>query len=839
MREHFQKILFTIFLLITCVFASAQVKIQSSVWDAQTNEPVSYCQIVVKNSNESTIANIDGKFVINANSFSDSLIVFSLGYKRKTIAIIDIVETTKIYLQPQITELLAVTVYANNDYIYDIVSKCRNNLQKSKSGYQAKVYYGLNTTRDEMPVEVLECYFNGDIRGVTIKNLLLKNGKVGLKNKDSLLFLSYNLSQLVSAINLTMSSKYYPNLPFHYNKNQLKKNYNLSCVLIGNHYKISFIPLTKNNNYFSGDMWIEKNSNNLAKLELKIDSTDAHPLIPHENIKNLSLSLVYNFDSKGKSIILRNVNFEYSFEYKYFISQITQDAVEYSSCSTVVSTSGLVYCYDYDNPFTLPYFNYKNLDDYQKIAFIPYNQLFWENPKLLLSAEQTAMLQSMDKSGLTFNIDSASYGKNFMKNVTGDANSLLAGTPKFIFWDKDDRIEINKEYESEKTETYYPFYKNYAQYASFAPPKTELYNLSSQIFLDINTKNDTNYCTSYSIFNAADSYTRAPENVLMQVFANIYFDIIEIERRKMQEKLDNNNFTVKQIEEIYYTTLNNIDEKVYYLFEDEILWMNEIDKGVYSDLNNLRKWNKYVDENLGINNLLVFQDKYKCENEGFLSLNPIEPEMVEVKGGTFNMGCHDDGFDWEFPVHKVKVGSFKISKYPVTQKEWVSVMGNNPSHFKGDDLPVENVSWLDAQNFIVKLNAATGKNYRLPTEAEWEYAARGGNKSKKYKYSGSNTIEEVAWYVENSNGTTYPVGTKKPNELEIYDMSGNVAEWCQDVSEVYVGAIMEFPIDFEHIFRVLRGGGWKSKLEFCRVYSRNRTPQEFFAEFIGFRLVLQ
>jgi formylglycine-generating enzyme required for sulfatase activity/uncharacterized protein YcgL (UPF0745 family) len=836
MSENLQKILLTIILLMTCGFVNAQVKIQSSVWDAQTLEPISYCQIAIKHSNESTIANSDGKFVLYTNIISDSLIVFSMGYQKKAFALKDITEETKIYLQPQAFELLAITISANNDYIYDIVSKCRGILQKNKSKYQAKVYYGLNTTRDDIPVEVLECYFNGNIKGIIIEKLLLKNGKVGLKNKDSLVFLSYNLSQLVSAINLTENSKYYPQLPFHFNKKQLKKNYYLSCVFLDNYYRISFRPHNDNNKFFSGNMWIEKGTNNLIKLDLEIDSTNVHPLIPSEKINNLSLKLSYTFDFNGKNIVLSHVNFKYSLDYKYYISEIIQDSVMFAERSTNVNTTGLVYCYDYDNPFILPYFNYGVLNDYQKLSYIPYNHLFWENRKLLLSEEQVTMLQSMDKSGLTFNSDSATYGKNFMKNVIGDASSLLVGQPTFIFWDSNDRIEISKEYETPTYNPYHFFYRAY--YSSIAPPKSDLYNLSYQIFLDIIAKNDTNYCTSYSIINAAESFTRVPEEVLMQVFANIYFDIVEIERRKMQDNFDANNFTLKQIEEIYYATLNKIDEVVFNLFNDEILWINKVAGGVYSDLNKLRKWNKYVYENLGINNMLVFQKKQGLENEGFLSLNPIEPEMIEVKGSTFNMGCHDDGFDWEFPVHKVKVSSFKISKYLVTQKQWMSVMGSNPSYFKGEDLPVENVSWLEVQEFITKLNEATGKNYRLPTENEWEYAARGGNKSKNYKYSGNNLIDEVAWYAENSNGTTHPVGTKKSNELGIYDMSGNVMEWCHDVSEVYVGASVDFPIDLEHIFRVLRGGGWKSKLEFCRVYSRNRSPQEFSREFCGFRLVL-
>jgi formylglycine-generating enzyme required for sulfatase activity len=221
-----------------------------------------------------------------------------------------------------------------------------------------------------------------------------------------------------------------------------------------------------------------------------------------------------------------------------------------------------------------------------------------------------------------------------------------------------------------------------------------------------------------------------------------------------------------------------------------------------------------------------------------IPVHPVEPELVEVKGRTFRMGCRDyDGFPWEYPVHKVTVTNFKIAKYEVTQKQWLSIMGSNPSHFKGDDLPVENVTWLEVQEFISKLNELTGKNYRLPTEKEWEYAARGGKKSKNYKYSGSNKLNEVAWYAGNNDGTTHPVGTKKSNELGIYDMSGNVAEWCSDVYENYFGSTIDEP-EQEHIFRVLRGAKWDSEAQFCRISFRGRTPQEFRNTGLGFRLVL-
>ena len=165
------------------------------------------------------------------------------------------------------------------------------------------------------------------------------------------------------------------------------------------------------------------------------------------------------------------------------------------------------------------------------------------------------------------------------------------------------------------------------------------------------------------------------------------------------------------------------------------------------------------------------------------TVNGVSFKMVAVEGGTFTMGASDDDTEadnMEKPAHEVTISNYYIGETEVTQALWVAVMGKNPSYFTGDLRPVEDVSWSECKEFITMLNQMTGKNFRLPTEAEWEFAARGGNKSKGYKYAGSNIIGDVAWYKENASNQTHLVATKASNELGLYDMSGNVYEWCQD-----------------------------------------------------------
>ena len=230
-------------------------------------------------------------------------------------------------------------------------------------------------------------------------------------------------------------------------------------------------------------------------------------------------------------------------------------------------------------------------------------------------------------------------------------------------------------------------------------------------------------------------------------------------------------------------------------------------------------------------------------SDGVLTIKGVSYEMVWVRGGTFRMGATSeqgsDAYGNEKPVHSVTLSSFYIGKTEVTQALWKAVMGSNPSCWKGDNLPVECVSWNDCQEFIRKLNALTGLNFRLPTEAEWEFACRGGNNSRGYKYSGSNYIDNVAWYRDNSGDKTHPVATKSPNELGIYDMSGNVNEWCNDWYGGYTSGRQTNPKGpYDGSRRVDRGGSWGNGVGGCRSSNRDDNLPTIRRINLGLRLAL-
>jgi len=240
----------------------------------------------------------------------------------------------------------------------------------------------------------------------------------------------------------------------------------------------------------------------------------------------------------------------------------------------------------------------------------------------------------------------------------------------------------------------------------------------------------------------------------------------------------------------------------------------------------------------------------KCQDSGGKESAPPETlveeicgmQMVYIPGGTFEMGDHfDDGLENESPVHKVRLDAFHIGRCPVTQDQWLRLQEENPSRFQGGDLPVEQVTWAQALDFARQLTLAHNGRYRfdLPTEAQWEYAARSGGRPERY--AGGDTIEKVAWYEDNSHSRTHPVGAKMPNGLGLYDMSGNVWEWCRDTfsADAYTHHNNHNPlVDTGGVDRVIRGGSWNLDAWSARCARRFSFRADMFGAGLGFRLVM-
>lgn len=244
------------------------------------------------------------------------------------------------------------------------------------------------------------------------------------------------------------------------------------------------------------------------------------------------------------------------------------------------------------------------------------------------------------------------------------------------------------------------------------------------------------------------------------------------------------------------------------------------------------------------------KDIEKTSQDKTLIVNGVAFDMVYVEGGTFVMGCYGEHEnicdDDEVPAHKVTVNSFYIGRFEVSQDLWDAVMEYNPSHFKGNKRPVECVSWYECETFVNRLSELTGYEFRIPTEAEWEFAARGGNNSKHYFYSGSDTANKVSWFASDKldlkktiKKGTQNIGLKAPNELGVYDMSGNVYEWCYDWFGLYYMRHETNPTGPQNgTYRVGRGGSWINPGEYCRVSYRSYSPPGNGYYYLGLRLVM-
>lgn len=227
----------------------------------------------------------------------------------------------------------------------------------------------------------------------------------------------------------------------------------------------------------------------------------------------------------------------------------------------------------------------------------------------------------------------------------------------------------------------------------------------------------------------------------------------------------------------------------------------------------------------------------------YYTVNGVEFKMIAIKGGTFSMGSVKGAFgaeDDEYPQHKVTVSDFYLAETEVTQELWTAVMGNNPSGYTDDaQLPVESVTWDDCQRFLTELNKLTDGAFRLPTEAEWEYAARGGNCSKGFLYSGSDTLANVGWYKDNANERPHKVKQLAPNELGLYDMSGNIWEWCNDWEGQYPSEEVVNPQGpQEGRARIVRGGSWLVDAAICRPADRSSGAPRGGGCIVGLRLAL-
>ncbi len=594
--------LFILFSIIITYNGFSQDRIKLKIVDRSSNIGLAYCNISYIGTRKGNISNSEGYFFINKNGEYDSLRFYYIGYKSITIALNDINDGDIIKLEETQVFLSAITVHADNEYLYDLVNKVRKNLLKNKKSYSAKVYYGIETQTKETPLELLECFYNGEINGEHIKRLTYKNGRVGLASVDGNYFESFNSAKAISKINIIHKSDIYPSLPFQFNKRKLKKLFKLKAYTSSNKIlKIEFLPYDSMG-YFSGTIWINETNNKLEKLELTAHNTTKHPFLPIHNtdkISDVSIKLVKSYNTNEQLSTIDHIYFEYSLVYKSVRGKSMGIANDKSRIiERNISSKGIIRVYDYNNTFIIPYFNYPDniyYGDYYKMSFIPYNKVFWENNhSIALNRDQQKKLNFFASKGKLVNYREGNYGDSFIirnSNIGKEKHRHFGFY--YSFWNKNKRITIkndlkqNKLYEPEKDGLII---------------KRDLYNIEAQLFLDITRVKDSLYFNTYSVFDSYKTFYRLQTSNITNAFINIYFDLYEIQRRELQSKLEEKNWSLNEADSIYKQNIISINKIAKKYIKDVQMGNNAVE---------LEKWNIYIFNNLGINNLKLITNDTK------------------------------------------------------------------------------------------------------------------------------------------------------------------------------------------------------------------------------------
>ncbi len=578
-----KKNLITLILLPFVYICSGQTKLSLMVLDYRTKEPLIFCSVSVVGKNSGGITNSEGKIIIKAEK-SDFVAFSYIGYKTKKMSVEALEKNDVVYLEQETTLLGEVTISADNSYLYDIVDKCRAKLLANRNQYSSKAYYAIETESGETPVEFLECYYNTTIKGVNIEQLSFKNGRVGLAADSGNYFLSMETSKAIADIELLKNKNNFPLLPLQCNKRNLKNKFDLELRgVISNLFHIGFRPFNSDTTCFSGEIWIEKETYNIVKINFNVVNTRIHPfttIYPSSNdaIHNLSLDITHRFRLVDDNSVPELINFEYSFEYESIRDSIffIRDARLYKRG---VFSKSTLYFYDINNPFILPYFTYdESISDYQKLSVIPYNTLFWNQDNgMLLSKKQKENLGFFENKGDLINFEKLEAREIFKDDRLPE--TFFEGN--YYFWSKDKRVMVT--FPDKPDRIIKGFYM-----------QSDMYNLKAQILLDITEYHDSLFCRSLTVFDTPESYYMLPKDTLTDPFINIFFDICEIERQKMQAKLDQRQHSIPEIDKIYSETVAEMN-KITYKF------LSEVQRGHKEQA--FRRWNEYVLKELGIDNI--------------------------------------------------------------------------------------------------------------------------------------------------------------------------------------------------------------------------------------------
>jgi hypothetical protein len=576
---------FIFLFLLACswldMYAQHRMHISGVVIDGKSSEPLAYASVYNQSTGKGTLTNLEGAFTVDISAISDTIRISYIGYK--TYLRLDLQDMQQHYVirLDESSQLLSEVVIRpkDNSYLYDLITRCKKNATFPKT--EAKAYYELKSFRDEHQVELVEAFYNAQLQGYELNELDMKAGRLALQPYNDRLFGSMESSRAITELTFFKSNPYFPSTPIELSSKELRKKYYLHLdkkYLNENKdsiYVLSFESKSNPQRMFTGNVWINKTKESFVKITLQCDTTSLHPfvpLFPTDSIESVSFDITKTFEERNGQVFFNHIDFIYSVNYKSRIGELHEQ--RYS-----VTTKAVLHLYDFDKLFFIPFVDETHdLSDYRKMNAMPYNEFFWSrNDEFRLNGSRDA--------NEDFFTDTISETNRNIFNQSSLLGKKLFQAP-YVQWSKDKRILLNE------------IPQNTKQLNVSATTLQERYELDVEIFLDVNRYDDSTNVTMAAIFDPYDTFYNLPIDNQTLCFINMYFDLCEIERRKLQSILSNETLSDDEIRQVYQTFMKDLKQKQY-------SYIKLMNRG--TNEKEMKRLNADVMKQLGIDNIVLFQ----------------------------------------------------------------------------------------------------------------------------------------------------------------------------------------------------------------------------------------
>ncbi|TSJ44749.1 carboxypeptidase-like regulatory domain-containing protein [Fluviicola chungangensis] len=556
-------------------------EIEGKIMDESTNEAIPFANIQNRSLRKGTISNADGFFKISFEKWTDTIWIHSVGFKSQRLTLDQRTGFYVVKMQESITELGEVMVTLNeNIQLFHLLEACRTNPNKIKQ--QAKSYYELKTFIDDKQVELVEGFFNVGLSGYELSSQELKAGRIAMQTYDEQMrmFVSTESSKAIILSKVMNETDYFPLSPLSMNLKKMRRGFylNLDRKYLDDNQDsitvINYLPKIRSGNYFKGKIWLNTTQNRLVKQTMECEDCKIHPFLPlfeSDSILKVNLQITKTFGPKNGKQLFNHVDFNYEIAYKSRFGQSGEKNYR-------IKTSALLYAYDYDETFFIPKFEFdKKASDYRKIFSIPSNDFFWKyNDEYRMNDHQNSNLAFFSDPASMTNANYSVKTDSPLKKGFFQEPYIRWSTNRIIFKESipDSLLDHSKVGLTDRN-----------------------YNLSVKVFLDMNSYQDSTNILTCTIFDPYESYYLLPIDTVTHCFINIYFDLVEIERRKLEKTLKNKVLTREELNERYdeFIRMCDLIKKMY--FED-------VDHG--RNRRQLIKWNSFVKSELQIDNIEIF-----------------------------------------------------------------------------------------------------------------------------------------------------------------------------------------------------------------------------------------